>query len=75
MSGKWMIAQGGDGVSHRSLSEDFIRGMSSKPMSDFVSFHLSALKKAHNLLPWIEPWLGKDCKVLTPEGQYKHGAT
>jgi hypothetical protein len=61
MSGKCMIAQGTDGMSCRSLSEDIMRGMGSKLMSDFLAFHLSALERDR-------PWLGKDCKVLTLEG-------
>ena len=70
VAGKCMIAQGTDGVSRGNLLEGV---MSGKPMAEFLPFHLSVLDRALDLLPWVKSWLGKSCKVLSPEGWFERG--
>jgi hypothetical protein len=70
VSGKRMIAEGGDGVSRGSLNEGVMAG---EDMLSFIPLHLSAIERSSTLLGWIRSWTGSNLEVLSPADWFQKG--
>jgi hypothetical protein len=70
VSGKRMIAEGGDGVSRGSLNEGVMAGVN---MLTFIPIYLSAVERSPTLLDWIRTWTGPTLDPLTPTDWFQKG--
>ena len=70
VSGKRMIASGGDGISRGMTNEGVMAG---KTLLSFIPLHLSALERSNGVLPWIKTWLGKESLSLEPLDWFERG--
>jgi hypothetical protein len=70
VSGKRMIAEGGDGVSRGSLNEGVMAGES---ILSFIPLHLSAVQRSVTLVDWIHSWTGPGMVQLTPDDWFQKG--
>lgn len=70
VSGKRMIASGGDGISRGLLNEGVMAGT---PMLAFLPLHKSALERSDTLLDWIKTWAGDELTALTPYDWFQRG--
>jgi hypothetical protein len=62
VAGKWMIAQGTDGLSRGSLSNGVLTGPS---MLTFIPFHLSTSDRSPELIAWVDTWATSDKTSVT----------
>jgi hypothetical protein len=70
VSGKRMIAEGGNGDSRGSLNEGVMAG---KTWLSFVPLHLSALERSSTFLEWIRSWMGPELETLGPDDWFQKG--
>ena len=70
VSGKRMIAEGGDGVSRGSLNEGVMAG---EDMLTFIPLQLSAVERSPTLLAWLKSWTGSSLEPLSPSDWFQKG--
>jgi hypothetical protein len=71
VSGKWMIAQGTDGLSRGDHTEGVMQG---RNMTEYIPLHLSAIERCSGLKDWLTSVLGAmEHSFLDPEGWFTTG--
>jgi hypothetical protein len=70
VSGKWMQAQGTDGVLRGQLSEGVMNG---EPMMSFVPLHLTALERSPQLKKWLKEFVSPDLVFLSENDWLERG--